>query len=153
MRCANHVQSKETTRKGIVCLTVAKFATTAVDGKTYQVEHYSLEVFRVHEIELCRNPATESEGVIHGRQQGRKILLCRISARGWGKARAGKILGGRKSFLPASPFPIPRYPLPQNLGTDHTIVPFGKFPLWPHSNDRKISPSVNLPLKAEAKLW
>ena len=122
MRCANHVQSKETTRKGIVCLTVAKFATTAVDGKTYQVEHYSLEVFRVHEIELCRNPATESEGVIHGRQQGRKILLCRISARGWGKARAGKILGGRKSFLPASPFPILRSPLPQNLGTDPTIV-------------------------------
>lgn len=108
MRCANHVQSKETTRKGIVCLTVAKFATTAVDGKTYQVEHYSLEVFRVHEIELCRNPATESEGVIHGRQQGRKILLCRISARGRGGGSAVRAKEGCRQ-IPALSFSIPDF--------------------------------------------
>jgi len=105
MRCANHVQSKETTRKGIVCLTVAKFATTAVDGKTYQVEHYSLEVFRVHEIELCRNPATESEGVIHGRQQGRKILLCRIARGG----AVGVALCGRRRGAARFPLLVPQF--------------------------------------------
>ena len=47
----------------------------------------------------------------------------RLSARGgWGKARAGEILGGRKIFQPAFPFPVPHSPLPQKLGTDPTIV-------------------------------
>ena len=41
---ATVVANKETTRKGAVIPVVAKFATTAADGKTYQVEYYNLDV-------------------------------------------------------------------------------------------------------------
>ena len=38
------VAKSATTEPSLGCPTVAKFATTAADGKTYQVEHYSLDV-------------------------------------------------------------------------------------------------------------
>ena len=52
-----------------------------------------------------------------------RLLSRKTRARGWGKARAAERLGWTKIFFQsASPFPIPRSPLPQKLGTDPTIV-------------------------------